>query len=313
MISNSIKRHRWTWLTALALLLVGAFIFRQFLFGDAVLLYTDIGSDSVNSYYPDFIHLSDYIRTEGVPSWSFFVGMGQDLAYAAGYLIWQPVSWLPRALIAPALIYQHLAKVLIAGLLFFRFLQLRRLEGPAPFLGALLLSFSAFMCMGSCWYPFADEVVCFAGILLGAEEALQRGRWLILALAVALVGIITPFHLYLCALLLAVYVPARILGESSTPPRVVFRICLPLVAVAVLGVCLGAIITLPGLDAILHSPRGSGTTSALATLSSFPKFGFESRAHYVTALTRLYANDLIGTADDFRGWQNYLEAPLTYC
>ncbi|HKP03126.1 MAG TPA: YfhO family protein [Chthoniobacterales bacterium] len=313
MISDSIQRHRWTWLTALALVLVGAFIFRQFLFGDAVLLYTDIGSDSVNDYYPSFVHLSDYIRAEGVPSWSFSVGMGQDLAYAAGYLVWQPVSWLSRALIAPALVYQHLAKVLLAGLLFLRFLQLRQLQGPAPFLGAFLLSFSAYMCTGSCWYPFADEVVCFAAILLGAEEALQRGRWIILAAAVALVGMITPFHLYLCALFVAIYVPARAWGQSDWRLGQVARVCLPLSAIALLGVALGAIITLPVLDAIFHSPRGSGTTSSLATLSSSPLFRLESAAHYISALTRLFSNDLIGTGDDFRGWQNYLEAPLTYC
>jgi uncharacterized membrane protein YfhO len=312
MSDNTIARQRWTWIAALGLLLSGAYIFRQFLLGDSVLLYTDIGSDSVNSYYPDFVHLSDYIRAEGVPSWSFFVGMGQDLAYAAGYLIWEPVSWLPKALIAYALIYQHLAKILIAGLLFLRFLRLRRLEGPAPVLGAFLLSLSAYMCMGSCWYPLADEVVCFAAILLGAEEALQNGRWFILALAVALVGIITPFHLYLCAAFLAAYIPARTWGESWNA-RSIFRVCLVLSAVAVLGVCLGAIITLPGLDAILHSPRGSGTTSALGALSSFPIFGLETRLHYLSAVARLFSNDLIGTGDDFFGWQNYLEAPLTYC
>jgi hypothetical protein len=192
-----------TFLAAMCLLLVGTLIFWQFLFGDAVLLYTDIGSDSVNDYYPNFVHLSQYVRSQGLPSWSFYVGMGQDIAYATGFLIWQPVSWLPGNLIAPALVFQHLGKVLIAGLLFFRFLQLHRLHSPVPILGSLLLSFSAYMCIGSCWYPFADEVVCFAGILLATEEAIQHGRWLILALAVALVGMITPFHLYLCALFLS--------------------------------------------------------------------------------------------------------------
>jgi hypothetical protein len=81
-----------TWLPALSLLSVGALIYWRFLFGGAVLLYKDIGSDSLNSYYPDFVHLSHYIRSEGFPSWSFYVAMGQDLAYATGYLIWQPVS-----------------------------------------------------------------------------------------------------------------------------------------------------------------------------------------------------------------------------
>jgi uncharacterized membrane protein YfhO len=302
-----------TLLAGLCLLLVGGLIFREFLFGGAVLLYTDIGSDSVNSYYPDFVHLSNYIRSQGFPSWSFYVGMGQDLAYATGYLIWQPVSWLPSNLIAPALVFQHLGKVLIAGLCFFRFLQLRRLHSPAPLLGSLLLSFSAYMCMGSCWYPFADEVVCFAAILLGTEEAVQHGRWLILVLAVALVGMITPFHLYLCALFLMSYVPIRLFGQYGWQPRIILRTSLRLALVAALGVGLGTIVTLPYLLTVLNSPRGSGATSAVAALSSSPFFGLESPLHYITVVLKPFANDILGTGDEFHGWQNYLEAPLTYC
>lgn len=300
-------------LAGLCLLLVGALIFRDFLFGDRVLLYKDIGTDSVVAFHTDFVHLSNYIRSQGYPSWSFYVGMGQDLAVAAGDLIWQPVSWLHADLIAPALVFQHLAKVVIAGLLFFRFLQLRRLHPPAPLLGSLLLSFSAYMCIGSCWYPFADDVVCFAAILLGTELALQHGRWLILAFAVALAGMITPFHLYLCALFLSLYVPIRLFVQYGWRPRIILKTSLKLAVVAVLGVGLGAIVTLPYLHAVLNSPRGSGTTSLAAILRSSPLFGFESPLHYITAILKPFANDILGTGSDFRGWKNYLEAPLAYC
>ena len=308
-------RFSWllAWLPGLGLLLVGILVYWQFLFGDAVLLYKDIGSDSLNSYYPDFVQLSSYIRSQGFPSWSFYVGMGQDLAYATGYLIWQPVSWLPKELIAPALVFQHLGKTLIAGLFFFRFLQILGLRSPAPLLGSLLLSFSAYMCMGGCWYPLADEVVCFAGLLLATERALQSGRWLMLALAVALVGMINPFFLYLSALLLFFYVPLTLFGRHGYHPRIILRTGLALAAVAALGVGLGTIVTLPYLDAILNSPRVSGTTSAVTTLSSFPFLALESPRHYITAVFRPFANDILGAGDDFRGWLNYLEAPLTYC
>ena len=200
---------------ALCLLLAGGLILRRFLFGPAVLLYKDIGTDSITAFYPDFVHLSRYIRSYGFPSWSFFVAMGQDLACATGNLIWQPVSWLPADWIASALAWQHLAKVLIAGLLFFRFLQLHKLHFQAALLGSLLLSFSAYMSIGSCWYWFADDVVSFAAILLGIELALREGRWLILAFAVAVVGMITPFHLYLCALLLLSYLPIRLFSQHG--------------------------------------------------------------------------------------------------
>src|SRR2546430_324739 len=278
---------------ALCLLVVGAVTFRDFLFGNAVLLYTDVGSDSINSYYPDFVHLSNYIRSNGFPSWSFYVGMGQDLAYATGYLIWQPVSWLPKAWIAPPLVFQHLGKVLLAGLFFFQFLQRRRLQSPAPLLGSLLLCFSAYMCIGSCWYPFADEVVCFAAILWATEEAVQDGRWALLAFSVALVGMITPFHLYVCALFLLFYVPIRLYAQHGWQPRMGLRICFALAAIALVGVGLGAVVTLPYLEAVLNSPRGSGTTSAVAALSSSSFFGFESPLHYVTAALRPFSNDML--------------------
>jgi hypothetical protein len=82
-----------------ALLLVGVLIFRNFLFGDSVLLYTDIGSDSLKFSYPQFVHFSDYIRHEGVPSWSFCVGMGQDIFYLDGVLSLHPVAWLHDSLL----------------------------------------------------------------------------------------------------------------------------------------------------------------------------------------------------------------------
>ncbi|MEP6698522.1 MAG: YfhO family protein [Verrucomicrobiota bacterium] len=300
-------------LFALTLLSVGILIFSNFLFGGKVLLYKDIGSDSLNDYYPWYIHFSDYLRGQGIPSWSFCVGMGQDIFYLVGYLILQPIVWLPKGLIAPALVYQHLVKTLIVGFLFFRFLQLRGLRVPARLLGSLSLSFSAYMCMGSCWFLFADEVICFTALLCAAQEAVKRGRWFLLVVAVALISLLGPFHLYLGACFLSFYVPAKLFVRYGWRPRPLLRVCLLLGGAAVLGVALGAIVTVPYLSTILNSPRGSGAASWMTTLLSFPVLGFESHLHYITAALRLLANDLLGTADDYRGWLNYLEAPLTYC
>ena len=298
-----------TSILALSLLLVGAVTFRDFLFGHAVLLYKDIGNDSLTSYYPDFVHLSNYIRTDGFPAWSFHIGMGQDLAYATGFLIWQPVAWLPQEWIASALVFQHLAKIVIAGLLFFHFLRLLNAPVLAASLGSLLLAFSAYVNMGSCWFPLADEVIAFAALLLGVERALQHGRLLILALAAALIGMINPFHLYLCAFLLLSYVPARLIVQFGWRPRIILQKSFPLAVTAFLGVGMGAIITLPYLNVILNSPRGASAP----VLGSMPVFALANAQHYLTVILRAYNNDLMGTGNAFKGWYNYLEAPLSYC
>jgi hypothetical protein len=288
-------------------------MFRDFVFGEKTLLYKDIGSDSINISYPYYGLLSDYLREVGVPSWSFRVGMGQNLYPYMGTVFITPVTWLAKGLIAKALVYQHLLYVVIAGVLFAQFLADRGLAAGSCLLGAILLSFSAYMCMGSCWYFHANEVVCFAFLLFAAERAVGRGWWAYLVLAVALVGLLGAFHLYFAALLLAFYVPARLVGGCSWRPVSILRVCLTLAAAAVVGVGVGAIITLPNLDELLNSPRGSGIVSAVASLSSSPILGLESKLHYISASLRPFANDLLGVGSNFRGWQNYLEAPLTYC
>ena len=294
------------------LLGVGLAIFWRFVFGDGVLLYRDIGSDSLTKYYADFVHLSNYIRTDGFPSWSFHIGMGQDLAYATGFLFLEPVTWLPARFIAQALVFQHLLKVLIAGLLFFRFLQLQRAPLPVGVLGSLVVAFSAYMTMGSSWTLFQEEFLLFTALLLGAETALRRGRWLLLVFSVALIGLINPFHLYFCALFLVCYVPLRLFVRSGWQPGLILKRSLALAGLSALGVALAAMITVPYLKVVLDSPRGAGTANSLSVLASLPAFSLESAAHYVTALLRPFCNEFLGTGDAFRG-QSYIEAPQTYC
>ncbi len=296
----------------LCLLVVGTAIFRAFLFGGAVLLYKDSGGDSLNFYYPWFVELSRYLRDEGIPSWSFHVAMGQDIFHSAGYLILEPVTWLPKDLIAPALIYQHLARVVLAGLLFFWFLRLR-LSNQVALLGAILIAFSAYMCMGASWPLLAQDMVCFTALLFAVERALQKGRWFLVPLAVALVGLISSFHLYLCALFLSLYVPARLFGQHGWRPGVILRGSMLFAGAACLGAGLGAVIAYPNLQASLNSPPGSNVTSLVSRLSSFSIFGFATPVQYITAAIRPFSNDLLGTAEGFRGWANYLEAPLSYC
>jgi len=296
-----------------ALVVLWLLVYRHFIFGGGTLLYKDVGVDSINIYYPRYVLVSDYIRNEGIPSWSFRVGMGQNIFSSLSALLISPVVWLAKGTIARALVYQHLLYVLLSGLLFALFLANRGLAFASCLLGALLLSFSAYMCMGSCWYFHANEVVCFTFLLFAAEQAASRGRWIYLVPAVTIVGFLGAFHLYLAALFLCFYVPARLIERFSWQPLPILRTSVMLAAAALLGVGLGAILSFSSFYGLVNSPRGAGPTSLLGQLSTKPIFGWESSLHYMTAVLRPFGNDLIGTGNDFRGWQNYLEAPMTYC
>ena len=296
------------------LILVGVVIFHKFLWRGRLLLYKDIGADSMNDYYPTFVHLSDYIRRSGFPSWSFCVGMGQNIFYLAGDLIWEPIVWLPRHLIAPALVYQHLLKTIVAGLIFFRFLQIRGLNFCSSLLGSVLLAFSAYMCMGSCWVINADEVLGFSFLLLAAEIAVAQGRWVYLPFAVGLLALITPFHLYLAALFLIFYVPARLVGIYGWRSRPVLWGTTQIAIASLIGAGLAAVIWFGSLHCLLNTPRGSGLIPNFAFGPAPQKiFELEPISYYVTAALRPFSNDILGTGDKFHGWENYFEAPVAYC
>jgi membrane protein YfhO len=321
---SSTPRRLWlVLLVGFSLLLIGVLVFRNFLLLDKVLLYKDVGADSINDSYPYFVHLSDYIRREGLPSWSFCVGMGQSLFYLTGSLIWEPIIWLPREVIARALVFQHLFKTVIAGLLFFRFLQLRGLTLYGSLLGSLLLAFSSYMCMGSCWVVSADEVVGFTFLLFAMEQAISGGWWLYIPVAVALLGLVNVFHFYLSAVLLCLYVPARLFEIHGWRPVESCSACIRLAAFAFLGVGLAGVICFGSAQSILNSPRGSGTIANFSLPEALivgedwgaapSVFQLEWPLYYVTAALRPFSTDMLGTGSDFRGWINYFEAPIIYC
>lgn len=67
------------------------FVFWDFLSFEKVYFLKDIGSDSLNIYYPSLMHMSDYIKAWGVPTWSFSQGLGQN-TFPSGWAISLPIS-----------------------------------------------------------------------------------------------------------------------------------------------------------------------------------------------------------------------------
>src|ERR1700730_13119202 len=106
----------------LVLMILGLVVYWDFIVGNKTLLYKDIGSDSINISYPYYVLLSDYLRHTGIFSWSFNVGMGQNIYPFVATALITPVVWLAKGMIAQALIHQHLFYLVIAGVLYARFL-----------------------------------------------------------------------------------------------------------------------------------------------------------------------------------------------
>jgi len=185
---------------ALLVLVVGGIALRRYLLLDRVFIFLDIGSDTANAFYPWLVHVAGYLRTEGLPTWSFSHGMGQNILPAAGLA--DPFNGLLFLLgperLALGIAYAELLKMLCGASLFYASLRLARVGAVAAVAGGLMYGFSGFMSVGGTWYVFSTGAVHIALLLLSVELLLRKSPWL-MPLAIGAVAAYQAFDVYLYA------------------------------------------------------------------------------------------------------------------
>ncbi len=298
------------------LVLVGLMVlivFHNFITGTLYYLFKDIGSDSLNQMYPHLVLLSKYLRTEGFPLWSFGQGMGQELLSSS---LNDPFSFLlcllPPNQVAYGFIWMELVKILLTALASFFLFRYWTRNPIVLVTGVLFYSFSGFMIIGGGWTIFSTEMLFFTLTLLGFEQLYRNGSWYLFPLAIALTGILRPFDLFIFGLFLFLYVLFRHFSSDKPALRKLLITFGQLVILGLLGVMISLFLFIPGLQIMLDSPRVAGSAGYFNTLLSRSPFYTENSLYYQTLVMRFFSNDLIGNGSHYRGWYNYLEAPLVY-
>jgi len=303
------------WLVLGVISLVAFIVFKDFIFHNKIYLFRDIGSDSLNASWPWMTHSADYIAQYGIPSWSFNMGMGQSLLSFSAY---DPFDYLlypfGKENMPYLVIYKELAKILLAGFLFFRYLKLLNLSNYVSLVGSLLFAFCGYMIVGSGWFLFSFEVFIAALLLYSFELLFQKNKWYGFVIPIFLIGISRPFNLWTYALFLTLYILFRVYqSEEKFEIKKTILLFLKIAGVSILGLGLSAPLLLEHLQVMIDSPRGSGPDSYSSTLAALPMFQTPDKMEFGTAMMRFFSSDILGSGINFKGWQNLLEAPMFYC
>ncbi len=288
-------------------------VFFNFLTNRELYLFTDIGSDTSVGFFPNFYAYVSYFKLYGIPTWTFYEGMGSNVFPAFFnnpmhllFLLFSPKS------IPYVILFIAIAKLYIAGYFFYRFLDLLSWSKMASICGSLMLTFSGFMILGGTWYLFSAEGMHFAVLLFGIEYYLKRKRIIAFVVAVALIAAHQPFNLYLYSLISIIYLAARLLGDLNVSYKDFLFYLARFVVLGVLGVGLSFLIFYANLNRVMESPRVSGEASYASTLKDLPVFRLAPSSELQSIVYRFISSDLAGTGDNYTGYYNYLECPLGY-
>ncbi|MFZ4520736.1 MAG: YfhO family protein [Bacteroidales bacterium] len=301
------------WITLGIVSLMVLIIFSDFILGNKFYLFKDIGSDTINTFYPHFIYIRNYLRSEGFPMWAFAQGMGQNIQSGS---INNPFYWIVYSgsaeAIAYRIIWMEIVKILLTGYFIYNFLKLLGLKPTVILLGTLLYCFSGLMIIGGGWYIFSTEA-CYLALLLWAFERLyQQNSWFLFPVAIALIAAVQPFNLFLYGLFFIFYFLMRYFTSDNPTGKEFFGFVMKLAGCTLLGLLISSFFFWSSLQMLLDSPRVGGHSGLFDKLMATPVFSFGDHNHNMAVILRFFSNDLLGNGSGYHGWYNYLEAPLVY-
>jgi uncharacterized membrane protein YfhO len=294
------------------LLFAGIYIYHDFLLFKNLFVYKDIGSDTYNLFNPQLVHFTDYWRTDGIPKWSFNQGMGQNV-FPGG--ITDPFNiflyLFNKDQISYAIVYAQFLKIILGGIIFFYYFRTMSLTRYASAIGALLFSLSGYMVLGGCWYGHSTLVVEGAFLLFAFERLYRQNSWIYFPIAVALIST-DVFGLYIFSVFLFIYTLFRFYSDNSFRSPGIIRLLLKMAGLGLLGIAMNAVFIVSPLFQMINSPRVSGEAGLFDALKQAPVFGFAKPIELMTSVMRSFSSDLMDTGSQFKGWRNYLEAPIFY-
>lgn len=311
-VSQSIIAKYTSVIFAFCLFMTGFFIFKDYLLGKAIYLFKDIGCDGLNVTYPNIVMISDYFKREGMPSWTFTQGMGQNIyPFWLDQFLWV-LSFIDKNSIPKALIWVNWFELLLSGFIFRQYLLTINVTKFASIIGGLCYAYCAYAIAASGWANrFAIELFNTALLLLALENFLQRKSWWLLPIPIALLTIDQPFNLFPFGIFILVYTSLRHVELHGKPSIKLLLTLLQIALIGTLGVMMASFIGFSNILQMIESPRVSGSDSYSNDLLARSMTTLDGK-QLMTWITRMFSNDLLGTGNEFRGWSNYFEAPMFY-
>ena len=276
--------------------------------------FKDIGSDTVNISLPRIMQ-KNHLWKDGqfFTFWSFYDGLGKAQPVNVSLF---PVYWLNNLFLSLFGVSYNFYRiypllfffVLPSGIFAYLYFRTLNFSKYTSIIGGLLFEFSGYMIVGMQW-SHASELLFFIFLLFAFEQFLLKKRWFYLPVAFYLLSL-NPYFLATTSIFFLFYSSLRFYDKNeSFRGYVVFMF--KIAGLGLVGIIANAPAFYSTLSNMINSPRVTGDATLTKQLMDNPE-NINSYLRNATLILRTFSNDLLGTGSNFRGWYNYLEAPLFY-
>jgi uncharacterized membrane protein YfhO len=293
-------------------------IYHDFLFLNKTLLYKDIGSDSINVFYTNFMEsMRNYWGEQS--NYSFSYAMGKPSGPTSYYLGFNIFSYLlmifGKSNLAYGLAFWQVITVFSGGVVFYFYMTTMGFSRYTAVVGSILFAFTGFIVLGtSGWFGMPREAVAWAFLMLGFERFFMKNNWWLFPISVFFTIVIAGiFSMWLYGIFLIFYGIFRFFSVHGFKWKEFGLFLAKALILGIIGLLMNYSGIIGSIQSMLNSPRGSGLSSYEEVLKErMGVFDFAEPVLYKTSIMRLFSNDMMGNGITFRGWGNLLEAPINY-
>ena len=299
------------------------FMFRDYLFGNELMIFNDIGSDTWQQYIMNYTSIVNHLRDGSFSLWDFNNGLGIN---QFNFNLFDPFLMLlygAGVILGPAhmLLYINVIqvfKILAAGLAFYWFLSQFSFSVQAKMTASYVYALNGFLLVWGQHYQFGTVVIYFPLLLLFCEKFIQKksGK-AFFPVMVFLCGIYSVYFTYMCLAATGLYLLFRILMLDGLTWKERIQRFLAGCAEMLLGMGMSLVVFLPMAEVLLNvsSRLDSDGTGFLDFLRQC--FTPYSRKFYLSMLKRMFSSNLQNGYGLAKGPQqyvmNYYEDPVLFC
>ena len=300
-----------------------SFMFRDYLYGNDLMIFNDIGSDTWQQYIMNYTSIVNHLRDGSFSLWDFNNGLGINqfnfnlfdpflmLLYGAGVVLG------PAHMLLYINVIQIL-KIMVAAFAFYWFLSQFSFSVLSKMITSYAYALNGFLLVWGQHYQFGTVVIYFPLMLLFCEKFIQKKKGKALfPVMVFLCGIYSVYFTYMCLAATGLYLLFRILMLDGLTWKERIQRFLLGCAEMIMGVGMSLVVFLPMAEVLLNvsSRLESDGTGLLDFLRQC--FTPYSRKFYLSMLKRMFSSNLQNGYGLAKGPQqyvmNYYEDPVLFC